>query len=40
MQGRKANWFVYIFCGNCLLEHVTEEKIERTKYKEEDISIY
>ena len=30
MKRRKANWIAYIFRGNCLLEHVTEGKIERT----------
>ena len=30
VKGRKANWIVYIFRRNSLLEHVTEEKIERT----------
>jgi len=28
MKGRKAYWIVCIFRGNCLLEHVTEGKIE------------
>jgi len=30
VNGRKANWMVYTFRGNCLLEYATEGKIERT----------
>ena len=30
VKAKKANWIVYIFRGNCLLEHVTEGNIERT----------
>jgi hypothetical protein len=33
MKGRKFNWIVYIFRGNCLLERVTEGKIERKEIK-------
>jgi hypothetical protein len=28
IKRRKANWFVHILRGNCLLKHVIEGKIE------------
>ena len=28
INGRKANWIGHILRGNCLLNHVTEERIE------------
>jgi hypothetical protein len=28
IKRRKANWIGHIFCGNCLLEHIIEGKIE------------
>ena len=28
IKRRKANWIGHILCGNCLLQHITERKIE------------
>ena len=29
VKRRKADWIGHILCGNCLLKHFTEEKVER-----------
>jgi len=31
VKRRKANWIRYILCKNCLLEHVSEGKIEENR---------